>query len=174
MGRIRNFPVVPIMVLSVPDLCDEYFDRLQVCEPLFRDFGGKTRFCGEITTIKCFEDNSLVKQLVGTPGNGRVIVVDGGASTRRALLGDLLAAEAAENGWQGLLIYGCVRDVEILRTIDLGVKAMNSIPVKTDKRGEGQQDVPLAFASVRAAPGNWLYADENGVVIADGDLGVTF
>lgn len=174
MGRNPNFPELFSMAPSVPDLCDEYPDRLQVCEPIFRDFGGKSRFCGEITTVKCFEDNSLVKQLVGTPGEGRVIVVDGGASMRRALLGDLLAAEAAANGWQGLLIYGCVRDVEILRTIDLGVKAMNSIPVKTDKRGEGQQDIALEFASVRVHPGNWLYADENGVVITDGDLGVEF
>jgi regulator of ribonuclease activity A len=174
MGRIRNFPVSFLMALSVPDICDDFMDRVQVCEPLFRDFGGKARFCGEITTVKCFEDNSLVKHLVGTPGDGRVIVVDGGGSMRRALLGDMLAAQAAKNGWSGLLIYGCVRDVDILETIDLGVKAMNSIPVKTDKRGEGQRDIPLEFASVRCTPGNWLYSDANGVVIADGNLGVAF
>lgn len=162
------------MTLSVPDICDEYFDEISVLAPLFTDYGGKGKFCGEIVTLKCFEDNSLVRELVRSEGSGRVIVVDGGASMRRALLGDLLAAKAAENGWQGLLINGCVRDVEILETIDLGVKALNSHPVKTDKRGEGQLDVPVEFASVRIEPGQYLYADANGTVVAQRDLGVKF
>ena len=126
------------MTYSVPDICDDFPDDISVPEPLFSDFGKKRRFCGEIVTIKCFEDNSLVRDLVGSEGNEKVIVVDGGGSLRHALLGDLLAAKAAENGWAGLLINGCVRDVEILETIDLGVKALNCHPVKTDKRGEGQ------------------------------------
>ena len=152
------------MTLSVPDICDEFFDEISVLAPLFSDYGGKAKFHGEIVTLKCFEDNSLVRDLVSSEGRGRVIVVDGGASMRRALLGDLLAAKAADNGWQGLLINGCVRDVEILETIDLGVKALNSHPVKTDKRGEGQLDVPVEFASVRIEAGQYLYADANGVV----------
>ena len=162
------------MTVSVPDICDEYPEEVAVLDPLFSDFGGRRKFCGEIVTVKCFEDNSLVKELVGTEGNKRVIVVDGGGSLRRALLGDLLAAQAARNGWQGLLINGCVRDVEILSGIELGVKALAPHPVKTDKRGEGQVDVPVEFAGQRIIPGRFLYADANGVVIALRDLGVAF
>jgi regulator of ribonuclease activity A len=162
------------MACSVPDICDEFFEEIAVLEPLFSDYGGKRKFCGEVVTIKCFEDNSLVRDLVHSEGRGRVVVVDGGGSLRRALLGDLLAAKAAENGWQGLVINGCVRDVEILEAIDLGVKALNSHPVKTDKRGEGQLDVAVAFAAVRIKSGDYLYADANGVVVAPRKLGVDF
>lgn len=162
------------MAVSVPDICDDFFEEVSVLEPLFSDFGGKRRFSGEIVTVKCFEDNSLVRDLVGSEGNGRVIVVDGGGSLRRALLGDLLAAKASKNGWQGLLINGCVRDIEILETIELGVKALNSHPVKTDKRGEGQLNVPVEFGGVRIVPGRHLYADKNGVAVALRDLGVDF
>lgn len=159
---------------SVPDICDEFIDEVSVLEPLFRDYGGKSKFSGEVVTIKCFEDNSLVRDAVRTEGKGRVLVVDGGGSLRHALLGDLLAAAAAENGWQGLLINGCVRDVEILETIDLGVKALNCYPVKTEKRGEGQLNVNVAFAGVRVQPGGYLYSDTNGVVVAVRDLEVDF
>lgn len=162
------------MAVSVPDICDDFHEELRVLDPLFRDFGAKRRFSGEIVTVKCFEDNSLVRDLVGTEGNGRVIVVDGGGSLRRALLGDLLAAKAAKNGWQGLLINGCVRDVEILETIDLGIKALRAHPVKTDKRGEGQLNVPVEIAGVRIVPGRYLYADANGVAVAYRDLEVDF
>ena len=162
------------MAYSVPDICDDFMSEISVLSPLFRDFGGKDRFCGEVVTLKCFEDNSLVRDLVRSEGHGRVIVVDGGGSLRRAMLGDLLAAKAVENGWQGLLINGCVRDVEILATLDLGVKALNSHPVKTDKRGEGQLDVTVEFAGVKIEPGQFLYADANGVIIAKHDLGVDF
>ncbi len=159
---------------TVPDICDDFFDEVSVLEPLFTDYGGKSRFSGEIVTIKCFEDNSLVRDAVNTEGRGRVLVVDGGGSLRHALLGDLLAAAAAENGWQGLLINGCVRDVEILETIDLGVKALNCYPVKTEKRGEGQLDVNIAFAGARIQPGNFLYSDANGVLVARRNLEVDF
>lgn len=162
------------MAISVPDICDDFFDEIRVVDPWFTDFGEKQKFCGEIVTVKCFEDNSLVKDLVNTEGRGRVIVVDGGGSMRRALLGDLLAAKAAKNGWQGLLINGCVRDVEILQNIALGIKALNSHPVKTDKRGEGQLDISLEFAGVRIEPGQFLYADANGVIIAERDLELDF
>lgn len=154
------------MTLSLPDLCDEYLDELSVAQPLFKDFGGRSKFHGEIVTVSCFEDNSMVRDLVGSEGAGRVIVVDGGGSMRRALLGDLLAAKAAKNGWQGLLINGCVRDVEILETIDLGVKALGAHPVKTEKRGVGQVNVPVEFAGMKIYPGDFLYADVNGVAIA--------
>ena len=162
------------MAVSVPDICDDYFDELAVLRPGFRDFGARSRFCGEVVTVKCFEDNSLVRDLVRSEGQGRVIVVDGGGSMRRALLGDLLAAKAVENGWSGLVINGCVRDVEILRTLDLGVKALGANPVKTDKRGEGQLDVPVEIGGVRVVPGRYLYSDDNGVVVALRNLGVEF
>ena len=162
------------MSWSVPDICDEYIEELSVLEPLFADFGGKEKFSGEIVTIKCFEDNSLVGDAVRSPGEGRVLVVDGGGSLRHALLGDLLAAAAAENGWQGLLINGCVRDVEILETIDLGVKALNIYPVKTEKRGEGRRNVNVTFAGATIRPGCWLYADANGVVVAARNLELDF
>lgn len=162
------------MALSVPDICDQFPDEIAVFDPVFRDFGGKDRFCGEIVTIKCFEDNSLVGETVRKAGEGRVIVVDGGGSLRRALLGDLLAEAAVENGWQGLLINGCVRDIEILRTIDLGVKALAAYPLRTDKRGEGQSGLPLRFAGAQMEPGQCLYADANGVVIAQKKLDIEF
>lgn len=159
---------------SVPDICDDFIDEILVLDPEFRDFGGRRKFGGEIVTIRCFEDNSLVGEAVRQPGRGRVLVVDGGGSMRRALLGDQLAAAAAENGWQGLLINGCVRDVEILETIDLGVKALAPCPVKTDKRGEGQKDIPLRFAGGLMEPGHFLYADANGVVVARHKLDIEF
>ena len=162
------------MSYSVPDICDDFIDEISVLDPLFSDFGGKRRFAGEVVTIKCFEDNSLVRDAVRSEGRGRVLVVDGGGSLRRALLGDMLAASAAENGWQGLLINGCVRDVEILETIDLGVKALNSHPVKTDKRGEGQLDINVTVAGATIRPGQYLYADANGVVVAVRNLELEF
>jgi regulator of ribonuclease activity A len=162
------------MSYSVPDICDDFPEDIKALEPLFSNFGKRQRFGGEIVTIKCFEDNSLVRDLVRTKGGGKVIVVDGSGSLRRALLGDLLAAKAAENGWAGLLINGCVRDVEILQTIDLGICALNCHPLKTEKRGEGQLDVAVHFAGVRFRPGQFLYADASGIVLASRDLGVNF
>jgi len=162
------------MPYSVPDICDDFIEEISVLDPVFSDFGGKARFSGEIVTIKCFEDNSLVRDAVRSEGRGRVLVVDGSGSMRHALLGDLLATAAAENGWQGLLINGCVRDVEILESIDLGVKALNRHPVKTAKRGEGQLGVNVTFAGTTIRPGNYLYADANGVIVAERDLEVDF
>ena len=162
------------MTYTIPDICDDFLDRLQVLEPLFNEFGGKDKFSGEIVTIKCFEDNSLVGDAVRSPGEGRVLVVDGGGSLRHALLGDLLAAAAAKNGWQGLLINGCVRDAEILETIDLGVKALNVHPVKTEKRGEGRLNVNVTFAGATIHPGDFLYADANGAIVATRNLDLSF
>ena len=158
------------MTPSVPDLCDEYPDEVQVVDPLFRDYGKKLCFSGLIETVKCFEDNSLVKKAVERNGQGRVLVVDGGASLRHSLLGDMLAAKAVKNGWQGIVINGCVRDVEILSELDLGVKALNTIPLKTEKRGEGQNNIAVRFAGVSFKPGDYLYADLNGIVVATGPL----
>ena len=154
------------MSFTTPDICDDFSEELQILEPLFTEFGGKDKFSGEIVTIKCFEDNSLVKQTLGTAGHGKVLVVDGGGSKRCALLGDLLGAMAVENGWQGALVNGCVRDVEILKGMDLGVRALHSYPLKSHKRGVGQLNVAVRFAGVSFEPGQYLYADENGMLVS--------
>lgn len=159
-----------VPVLSTPDIADEFPADVQALELDFRSYGAVPRFSGEAVTVKCHEDNSLVKTLVGTPGNGRVIVVDGGGSRRRALLGDMLAESAASNGWAGLVINGVVRDVEPLAEIALGIFALGSIPLKTEKLGHGQQDIPLHLGGANIKPGEWIYADANGVLVASRKL----
>ncbi|WOJ94931.1 ribonuclease E activity regulator RraA [Congregibacter variabilis] len=153
------------MVFSTPDLADSAPDARAVLHP-WQDYGAVTCFSGVAVTVKCFEDNSLVKELVQQPGNGRVIVVDGGCSLRRALLGDQLAAKAVENGWSGLVIAGAVRDVEILETLELGIKALGSCPQKTDKRGEGQLNVSIEVGGTTVCSGDYIYADRNGVLVS--------
>ncbi len=157
------------MPWTTPDLCDEYPDA-QVAEPVFRGYGGRVAFSGSAVTVKCFEDNSRVRELAATPGEGRVIVVDGGGSLRRALLGDQIAANAVENGWSGFVIFGSVRDVDALAALPLGVQALASHPMKTEKRGLGEVDVPVAFAGLSITPGDWIYADANGVLVASARL----
>lgn len=154
---------------TTPDLSDDAPEARALILP-WLDFGARERFCGPVVTVKCFEDNSLVKALVQQPGEGRVIVVDGGGSRRRALLGDQLAAKAAANGWSGLVIDGVVRDVEILAELDLGVKALGSCPQKTDKSNEGQQDIPIDVGGTTVRPGMYLYADRNGVLVSETKL----
>lgn len=151
---------------STPDLCDDYPEAVKVLEPIFNNYGGKHHFYGQVVTIKCYEDNSLVKQQAATEGKGRVMVVDGGGSLRRALLGDMIAENAANNGWSGLVIYGCIRDCDEIAALNLGVKALNTIPVKTDKRGIGDLNLAVTFAGQTINPGNWIYADNNGIVVA--------
>lgn len=156
--------------MTTPDLCDAYPDLVRVADPIFRSYGGRDFFGGQIVTVKCFEDNSKVKELLATPGKGKVLVVDGGGSLRRALLGDQLAQQAVSNGWEGILINGCLRDVQIIATLDFGVQALASHPMKTEKRGLGDVDVPVTFAGITYTPGAWLYADANGVVLSDEEL----
>jgi len=154
------------MSISTPDLSDAFPDDVSVLEPLLRNFGGITAFGGPISTVKCHEDNSLVKIALDEPGNGRVLVVDGGGSKRRALLGDQVAEKAVSNGWAGVIIHGCVRDVDVIATLPLGVQAIAANPLKTDKRNEGQRDVVLKFGGVDFIPGHYVYADNNGVIVA--------
>ena len=154
------------MEIITPDLCDEYPDVIRVVTPMFNNYGAKKAFGGEIVTVKCFEDNSVVKEQVGTPGKGKVMVVDGGASMRAALLGDMLAEKAAENGWEGIIIYGCIRDVDVIAQTNLGVQALNTHPMKTDKRGLGDLNVPVTFGGVTFTPGDYIYADNNGVIVS--------
>lgn len=153
------------MPVVTPDLCDEYPEILAV-DPGFQNFGGVDNFGGEIVTVKCFEDNSVVKEQVALPGQGRVMVVDGGGSKRAALLGDMLAEQAASNGWAGLIIYGCIRDVDVIGRTALGVQALGTHPRKTEKHGVGQLNVPVTFGGVTFHPGHYVYADNNGIVVA--------
>lgn len=158
------------MKFTTPDICDEYPDLVRVVEPIFNGFGGKSSFCGEVVTIKCFEDNSLVKENVAKPGTGKVMVVDGGGSLRRALMGDLVAADAVNNGWEGVIIYGCIRDVDPISRMDLGVKALDCTPVKTEKKGIGDLNVPVTFGGVTFNPGDFVYSDNNGIVVISKEL----
>jgi regulator of ribonuclease activity A len=151
------------------DLCDAHLadDGLRVLPPVFRSFGGRARFFGPVSTVKCFEDNSLVKAAVDSPGQGRVLVVDGGASLRRALVGGNLGKAAARNGWAGVVVDGAVRDVQELAACDVGIHALASMPLPTVKRNQGQADVPVVVQGVPVRPGDWLYADEDGIVVAN-------
>ena len=151
-------------MLPTADLCDEH-DDVEVAAPVFRDFGGRAAFGGPISTIKIFEDNVLVRKALEEPGERRVLVVDGGGSMRCALLGDRLASLAHDNGWAGVIVYGCIRDSAPIRQIDVGVKALATHPKKSTKRGEGQRDVNVTFAGVTFRPGAFVYADEDGVVV---------
>ncbi|MED5621708.1 ribonuclease E activity regulator RraA [Ideonella sp. BN130291] len=133
--------------------------------PVFRDFGGVSRFAGPVVTVKCFEDNTVVKAAVESPGEGRVLVVDGAGSLRRALLGGNLAAAAAHNGWAGVVIDGCVRDAAELAAARVGVRALALMPLPTDRRGQGQRDVPVQVQGVWVRPGDCLFADADGIVV---------
>ena len=155
------------MAFSTPDLSDAHPEHTRAVELQMAAFGLHRVFCGRIVTVKCFEDNSLVKELLGQPGKGKVLVVDGGGSLRKALLGDQIAAGAVANGWSGVVINGCIRDVEEIDRMEIGVKALGAIPVKTEKRGEGQADIPVSFGNVTFQPGHYLYADRNGILVAD-------
>jgi regulator of ribonuclease activity A len=154
------------MEFATADLVDDFETELQSCQTQFRQYGARGRFAGPIATVRCFRDNALVKELLNSPGEGRVLVVDGGGSLASALLGDLIAASAVEQGWAGVVINGAVRDVAILRTLELGIKALGSNPLKSGKTGAGEVGVPVTFGSATFAPGDWLYSDEDGIVTA--------
>jgi regulator of ribonuclease activity A len=154
------------MSIATTDLCDAHGEAVRVVDPLFRDFGKKRHFSGLIATIKVHEDNVLVRAALEQPGDGRVLVVDGGGSLRCALMGDLIAALAVTNGWSGVVINGCVRDAEAMGELALGVKAIAAHPRKSSKRGFGERDVPVTFGGVTFAPGEWLCADADGIVVA--------
>jgi regulator of ribonuclease activity A len=153
------------MEFQTADLYDLYAEKLQVVLPIFRSFGKKKKFLGEIVTIKCYEDNSLVANQVKQNGKGKVLVVDGGGSLKKALLGDNLAKNAVENGWEGLVIFGCIRDSAIVNELEIGVKALNTNPAKTEKRNEGQLNIKISFGDVIFKPGDFLYSDEDGIVV---------
>ena len=155
------------MAIKTTDLCDDHADQLRVLAPIFGDYGGRHGFSGSIETVKTFEDNSRVREVLETPGEGRVLVVDGSGSLRCALMGDQLAARARDNGWAGLLVYGCVRDAADLANLDIGIKALNTHPCRSQPHGEGEVGVVVTLAGATLTPGEWLCADRDGIVIAE-------
>ena len=157
--------------VKTADLCDAHASEVRVFEPLFSNFGGAAEFHGPVLTLKVFEDNSLVRTALEDEGHGRVLVVDGGGSLRCALVGDQLAELAVRNGWSGIVVHGCIRDAQAIAAMPVGVQAMGTHPMKSVKRGEGQRDIPVQMAGVRIAPGNHIYADDDGIIVADRALG---
>ena len=159
------------MSFKTPDLCDQFEAELgktvRVVAPMFKRYGGRAAFAGEIVTLKIFEDNTLVKEALDSPGEGRVLVVAAGASVRRAVVGGNLAAAAARNGWAGVVIDGCVRDVAELAQSQVGIRALASMPLPTERKVDGLRDVAVQRQGVWVRPGDWLYADEDGIVVAD-------
>jgi len=154
------------MNIQTADLCDAHEDKIAVVAPMFASYGGRPSFGGPITTLKIFEDNSFVRKALESPGNGRVLVIDGGASMRCALVGDQLAILANKNGWEGVVVYGCIRDSGDINGIDIGVRALNTHPQKTLKKGIGDKNAAVTFGGVTFNPGEWLYADEDGVLVS--------
>ena len=160
-----------LAAFSTCDLCDAHegdaSGAFRVLSPVFRDFGAQRPFGGPVHTVRALEDNSRVREAVNTPGQGRVLVVDGGGSLRRALVGGNLAVAAARNGWAGIVVDGCVRDLAELRAAGLPVRALALVPLRTEKRGEGQAGEAVQLQGVGVRPGDWLYADADGMVVAD-------
>lgn len=155
------------MELKTTDLCDTHTAKVTVAEPIgFKDFGGKKIFHGEIVTLKCFEKNPMVRSILETDGEGKVLVVDGGGSMRCALLGDMLGAEAIKNKWNGIIVYGCVRDSADLAKMEVGVKALNTHPLKSAREAEGTKNIPVRFAGTTFTPGEYVYCDEDGIIVS--------
>lgn len=153
-------------MFKTADLCDEYSESLQIAHPGLLSYGGNKQFHGQIVTLKLFEDNSLVRELVAQDGTGKVLVVDGGSSMRCALLGDMLAEKAVKNNWNGIIINGCIRDSADIGQMDIGVLALSTHPLKSVKKGLGEADEQVRFLDVSFKPGEYVYADEDGVIIS--------
>jgi len=151
--------------MSTADLYDVHGDRLQSCDTQFRQFGGRREFDGIAVTVRCFQDNALLKSILGTPGEGRVLVVDGGGSLHTALTGDLIGQLAVDHGWAGLILHGAVRDSVALRSLPIGIKALGTNPRKSAKTGEGVRDVAVEFGGVVFVPGEIAHSDDDGIVV---------
>ena len=159
------------MGLKTTDLCDKHPDKVQVAEPIgFKDYGGRKVFSGKIVTLKMFEANPLVRKTLEKEGNGAVLVVDGGSSMRCAMLGDQLGELAVTNKWSGVIVYGCVRDSADLAKLDVGVKALNTHPMKSARTLEGQENITLRFAGINFIPGEFVYCDEDGIIVSKEEL----
>ena len=155
------------MTFTTADLYDLHEGKVLVALPLFRDYGGRKVFGGQVVTVRVFEDNSLVRTALSEQGQGKVLVIDGGASLRCALVGDLLAQMGKDNGWEGIIVSGCIRDTSVIARIDIGLKALGSSPRKSVKKGVGDRDVPVIFAGVTFNPGDYVYADTDGILVSE-------
>ncbi|MCC5825201.1 ribonuclease E activity regulator RraA [Alkalimonas sp.] len=160
------------MEYNTSELSDLYADSIDVVEPIFSNYGGRRSFGGQVRTVKCFEDNGLIRQVLAESGIGKVLLIDGGGSTRRALLDAELISLANSQGWEGIVCYGCVRDVDALEDFDVGVQAINAIPVGADDKGFGELDVPVNFAGVTFLPDDHLYADNTGIILSPDPLDI--
>jgi regulator of ribonuclease activity A len=158
------------MNFTTADLYDAHGDELQVAQPMFNDYGGRKIFSGRVVTVKVYEDNSLVRAALEDAGEGRVLVVDGGGSLRCALLGDMLAGLGMKNAWVGIIINGCIRDAAAISNMAIGIKALNTNPRKSVKRGAGDRDITVHFADITFSPGAFVYADEDGIVVSENEL----
>lgn len=160
------------MTFKTTELCDRYSDsqHLQIADPVLSAFGGRSRFSGPVTTLKVFEDNVLIRKTLAEPSAGGVLVIDGGGSHRCALLGGSLTKLACDHGWAGLIVYGCIRDSVEINVLPIGVRALHTHPLKSHKRGTGDRDKLISFAGVNFRTGSFVYADEDGIVVADSPL----
>lgn len=163
------------MRFKTPDLLDNNEARIQdgsvrIVTPMFQHYGGRSSFCGQLVTLKLFEDNTLVREVLAEDGRGKVLLIDGGGSMRCALVGDQLAILAHRNAWEGIVVYGCIRDSEDIARIDLGVRALNTHPLKSIKKGVGDRDLAVSFGGVTFRPGEWIYVDSDGVVVSEQPL----
>ncbi len=160
------------MTFTTANLCDAHSDKehVQIVEPIFRMYGSLLAFSGQITTLKVFEDNALVRSVLGEKVENRVLVIDGGGSHRCALFGDNLARLALDNGWQGIIIYGCIRDCAIINTLSIGLRALHTHPLKSSKKGHGERDNTVTFAGVQFKKDHFLYADEDGIIVSETEL----
>lgn len=158
------------MFIDTSELCDLYADQVDVVEPIFSSFGGVSQFFGKVTTIKCFENNGLIAEVLEENGEGRVLVIDGGGAVRRALVDAELAQLAADNGWEGIIVYGAVRQIQQLENIDIGIHALAPIPVGADDSDTGESDIPVNFGGVTFFPEDYIYADLTGIILSQEPL----
>lgn len=158
------------MSFKTADLCDDFSDQLQILAPMFKSYGGHPKFCGTIHTVKAHEDNVLVRDALEQTVDQGVLVIDGGGSMRCAMLGDMLAELGYKNGWQGVVVYGCIRDSADINEMPIGVRALDTHPLKSIKKGAGDSNIPVTFGGITIQPGHFMYADEDGIVISESPL----
>ena len=155
----------PVQARATADLVDDLGEDARSCDTQFRQFGGRAMFAGPISTVRCFQDNALVKSVLSEPGSGGVLVIDGNGSVHTALVGDVIAGLGQSNGWAGIIVNGAVRDAAALRTIDIGIKALGTNPRKSTKTGDGERDVVVELGGIRFVPGEIAYSDDDGIVV---------
>ena len=158
------------MFIDTSELCDLYAEQVDVVEPIFSSFGGVSNFYGKVTTVKCFESNGLIAEVLEENGEGRVLVIDGGGAVRRGLIDAELAQLAVDNGWEGIIVYGAVRQIQQLENLDIGIHALAPIPVSADESGAGESDVPVNFGGVTFFPEDYIYADLTGIILSQEPL----